>query len=67
MIYTVAMLAAELGVTRARVHQLMALLDMHPERLGGTGPLVLTGRERRQLLDRKPGKPGRPRKTRLRE
>ena len=62
MIYTVAQLATELNVTRARVHKLMRALDIHPDRLGGTGPYVLTGRQRRQLLNRKPGKPGRPRK-----
>ena len=60
MIYTVPQLAAELGVTRARVHQLIIQLGLHPERLGGTGPFMLTGRDRRRLLDRKPGKPGRP-------
>ncbi len=60
MIYTVAQLAAELGMSRARVHQLIATLGLHPERLGSTGPFMLTGRDRRTLLDRKRGKPGRP-------
>ncbi len=60
MIYGVSQLAAELGMSRARVHQLIATLGLHPERLGGTGAFVLTGRDRRALINRKPGKPGRP-------
>ena len=62
MIYTVAQLAAEMHLSRWRVHQIMTKLSLQPERLGGAGPYVLTGRQRRQLLDRKLGRPGRPRK-----
>lgn len=64
MIYTVAMLAEEMHLSRGRVHQLILRLGMQPDRLGGTGPYVFTAKQRRQLLTRKPGKPGRPRTAR---
>ena len=57
-LYTVSELAAELGVSRQRVHQLIALLNMTPQKRAGV--LLLTGAERRRLLRRPPGQPGRP-------
>ena len=57
-LYTVAELAAELGVSRQRVHQMLDRLEMTPRKIGGV--LVLTGAERRRLLRRTHGQPGRP-------
>jgi len=56
--YTVADLAAELGVSRQRVHQVIAGLNLTPQKRAGV--LLLSGAERRRILRRPPGKPGRP-------
>ncbi len=58
--YTVREVADELGVSRQRVAQILALLKLRPARLGGVGPFILTQAERDAVMTRPPGKLGRP-------
>jgi len=59
-VFSVSDVAVELGVSRQRVHQLLDALDITPRTIGGV--FVLTPAERRRLLNRKLGKPGRPKR-----
>lgn len=59
MLYTVSSVAAELGLSRQRVHQIMDALAVRPPLIGGVR--LLSAADRRRLIARTPGRPGRPR------
>lgn len=58
-LYTVSSVAAELDLSRQRVHQIMDTLAIRPPLVGGLR--LLSAADRRRLIARTPGRPGRPR------